>query len=69
MNHPHTSATSSLATADRVARGLGYFSLGLGLLELASPRLVTRSWAWRAPRHWCAPPAPANSSPGSARWG
>lgn len=43
MNHPHTSATSSLATSDRVARGLGYLSLGLGLLELASPRLVTRS--------------------------
>ncbi|MFB8829996.1 hypothetical protein ACE0DR_13285 [Azotobacter sp. CWF10] len=43
MNHSHTSATSSMATSDRVARGLGYFSIGLGLLELASPRLVTRS--------------------------
>ncbi|GAB3470093.1 hypothetical protein [Azotobacter salinestris] len=43
MNHTHTSATSSMATSDRVARGLGYFSIGLGLLELASPRLVTRS--------------------------
>ncbi|MFD2406651.1 hypothetical protein ACFSVK_14470 [Azorhizophilus paspali] len=44
MNYSHSSvASSSMATSDRLARGLGYFSLGLGLLELASPRLVTRS--------------------------
>lgn len=34
---------SSLLQADRLARGLGWFSLALGLTELLSPRSVTRA--------------------------
>lgn len=32
----------SFSRADATARGLGYFSVGLGLIELVSPRLVCR---------------------------
>ncbi len=38
-----SSGPSSLATADRVGRALGWFSLGLGLAELIAPRRITRS--------------------------
>jgi hypothetical protein len=33
---------SSLDTSDRLARGLGWFSIGLGLTELFAPRALTR---------------------------
>lgn len=33
----------SLTTADRVARGLGWFSLGLGLVELVAPGKIART--------------------------
>lgn len=35
-----SSGHSSLGTADRFARALGWFSIGLGLSELLAPRLV-----------------------------
>jgi hypothetical protein len=35
--------TSSLDTSDKLAKALGWFSLGLGLVELFAPRRVTRS--------------------------
>src|SRR5919205_3087162 len=34
---------SSLGSADRLARGLGWFSIGLGLTELLAPRTITRT--------------------------
>jgi hypothetical protein len=34
---------SSLGGADRLARALGWFSIGLGLAELLAPRLLTRA--------------------------
>jgi hypothetical protein len=34
---------SSLPTSDRIARGLGWFSIGLGVLEMAAPERVTRA--------------------------
>ena len=34
---------SSLSSADRLARGLGWFSIGLGLTELLAPRAITRT--------------------------
>jgi hypothetical protein len=34
---------SSLGSADRFARGLGWFSIGLGLTELLAPRAITRT--------------------------
>lgn len=37
-NTPSTDMTRSLSTADRVARGLGWLSLGLGLYKLLAPR-------------------------------
>src|SRR4051812_29035552 len=37
------SGPSSLASSDRLARGLGWFSLGLGLLELLAPHKITRA--------------------------
>jgi hypothetical protein len=33
----------SLGTVDRTAKALGWFSIGLGLVELLAPRAVTRS--------------------------
>jgi hypothetical protein len=33
----------SLTTADRVARGLGWFSLGIGLVELVAPGKIART--------------------------
>jgi hypothetical protein len=33
---------SSLKTADRVGRALGWFSMGLGLTELLAPKVLTR---------------------------
>jgi hypothetical protein len=33
---------SSLTTADRFGKALGWFSLGLGLMEILAPRTVTR---------------------------
>jgi hypothetical protein len=35
---------SSLGTADRVGRALGWFSIGLGLMELLAPRRFTRTF-------------------------
>jgi hypothetical protein len=37
------SGPSSLGAADRLARGLGWFSFGLGLAELIAPRRITRA--------------------------
>lgn len=37
------SGQSSLSTADHLGRALGWFSLGLGVLELVAPRRVTRA--------------------------
>lgn len=34
---------SSLGSADRLARGLGWYSIGLGLVELLAPRAITRA--------------------------
>jgi hypothetical protein len=34
---------SSLGSADRLARGLGWYSIGLGLVELLAPRTITRA--------------------------
>lgn len=34
----------SMTTADRVARGLGWFSLGLGLVELVAPGRMARAF-------------------------
>jgi hypothetical protein len=34
---------SSLPSVDRLGRALGWFSLGLGLMEMVSPRTVTRA--------------------------
>ncbi|MEC9483744.1 MAG: hypothetical protein UMU75_10575, partial [Halomonas sp.] len=36
-------ANSSLTGADRLARTLGWFSLGLGLYQVLAPRKITRS--------------------------
>jgi hypothetical protein len=33
---------SSLGSADRLARALGWFSIGLGLVQLITPRTITR---------------------------
>jgi hypothetical protein len=38
-----SSGRGSLAPSDRLARALGWFSIGLGLSELLAPRLITRS--------------------------
>jgi hypothetical protein len=37
------SGPSSLAVSDRLAKALGWFSLGLGLAELVAPRSITRA--------------------------
>jgi hypothetical protein len=37
-----SSGPSSLDTSDRLARALGWFSIGLGLTELLAPRALTR---------------------------
>ena len=41
------SGPSSLGGADRLARALGWFSLGLGLAELLAPRLFTHALGMR----------------------
>jgi hypothetical protein len=38
-----SSGRSSLGTADRLARALGWFSIGLGLMELIAPHRITRA--------------------------
>src|SRR4051794_19311171 len=35
--------TSSAGAADRIAKGLGWFSIGLGLAEIIAPRRITRA--------------------------
>ena len=37
------SGAGSVGAADRLAKGLGWFSIGLGLVELLAPRRVTRA--------------------------
>jgi len=37
------SGPSSLGSADRLGRALGWFSIGLGMVELLAPRRVTRA--------------------------
>lgn len=37
------SGPSSLGASDRLARALGWFSIGLGLTELAAPKAITRA--------------------------
>ena len=39
-----SSGPSSLDTTDRLARALGWFSIGLGLTELLAPRALTRAF-------------------------
>lgn len=45
MNHGNASSdmSHSLSRADRIARGLGWFSIGLGLFELCAPRKLTET--------------------------
>ena len=43
MLEKFSSPQRSLGASDKLARGLGFYSLGLGLLELAAPRLLTRA--------------------------
>ncbi|GGM00324.1 hypothetical protein ACFQDN_15435 [Pseudomonas asuensis] len=43
MLEKFSSSQQSLGVADKLARGLGFYSFGLGLLELAAPRLLTRT--------------------------
>jgi hypothetical protein len=38
---------SSLGSADRLARGLGWYSIGLGLVELLAPHAITRTLGLR----------------------
>jgi hypothetical protein len=38
-----STGASSLSVADRVGRCLGWFSIGLGLIELCAPRRITRA--------------------------
>ena len=42
--HPHIASptSSSSSSAEALARGLGYFSVGLGLIELLAPRTLAR---------------------------
>lgn len=47
------SGPSSRGVPDRLAKGLGWFSLGLGLTELAPDASPGRS-GWRARKPWCA---------------
>ena len=54
---------SSLGSADQLARALGWFSIGLGLMELLAPRASRGPWAWRAARGWSAPSACGKSLP------
>ena len=42
-----TSGPSSLAASDRLGRLLGWFSIGLGMMELLAPRRVTRALGGR----------------------
>ncbi|TWI52687.1 hypothetical protein IQ22_03063 [Pseudomonas duriflava] len=43
LEHASTPRQSSLAPSDKLARGLGFYSLGLGLVELLAPRAMTRA--------------------------
>ncbi len=43
---------SSLDASDRLAKGLGWFSIGLGALEMAAPRLVTGMLGLRGGTGW-----------------
>lgn len=40
--HKHTDMTQSLGSSDKLARGLGWLSLGIGLYQLLAPGKVTR---------------------------
>ncbi|GAB2787909.1 hypothetical protein GCM10027040_12600 [Halomonas shantousis] len=45
-HYSHTPASSghrSMAGSDRLARGLGWFSIGLGLVQLCAPRTLTQA--------------------------
>ncbi len=41
------SGPSSLGSADRLARALGWFGIGLGVVEMLAPRMVTRALGMR----------------------
>lgn len=41
--HAYSPMSRSLKGSDRLARGVGWFSLGLGLFKLFAPRTLTRS--------------------------
>ena len=41
------SGTSSLGAADRLAKGLGWFSIGLGLMQIIAPQRLTRTLGMR----------------------
>ncbi len=43
MWHQRTAATRSQSTDDTIARGLGWFSISIGLYEMLMPRNITRS--------------------------
>lgn len=40
--HKHTDMTQSQSSADKLARGLGWLSLGVGLYQLLAPGRITR---------------------------
>jgi hypothetical protein len=42
MNRSHSYMSHSLHGSDRLARGLGWFSLGLGLCQMLAPRKLTK---------------------------
>jgi len=41
MSHKASNMSRSMDVSDRLARGLGWFSIGLGLFELLAPRKLT----------------------------
>ncbi|PTQ13365.1 hypothetical protein CLG96_04510 [Sphingomonas oleivorans] len=43
LHHDDGGTRGSLTSADRIARSLGWLSIGLGVAELAAPRLLARS--------------------------
>ena len=43
----HRTHSRSMSSADALARGLGWFSIGLGILEVAAPHRLTRALGMR----------------------
>jgi hypothetical protein len=57
---------SSFGASDRMARNLGWFSIGLGALELLLPERVTRTLGMEGQEIWSAPTASARSPAASS---